>query len=90
MPMMPLGGQYTLFNSPEVTQTLSGSPYAKAVITGHHHPGGYEMKDGIHYLSLQGMVQGEQNSYVIAEIYKDKIVIKGHGREESRIMEFKK
>ena len=89
MPMMPLGGQYTLFNSPELTRTLSASPYAKAVITGHHHPGSYDINDGIHYLSIQGMVQGEQNSFVIAEIYKDRIVIKGHGREESRTMKFK-
>lgn len=89
MPMMPLGGQYTLFNSPELTRTLSASPYAKAVITGHHHPGSYDINDGIHYLSIQGMVQGEQNSFVIAEIYKDRIVIKGHGREESRTLKFK-
>lgn len=90
MPMMPSGGKFTLFNSPEVTQLLATSPWVKAVLTGHHHPGSYDMKDGIHYLSLQGMVQGEDNSYSIVEVYEDKIIVRGYGREETRRMEFKK
>ena len=89
MPMMPLGGKYTLFNSPEVTQILESSPWVKAVITGHHHPGSYDMKGGVHYLSMKGMVQGEDNSYGIVEVYEDKIIVRGYGREETRIMEFK-
>ena len=90
MPMMPPGGKHTLFNSPEVTRIFAENPCVKAVITGHHHPGGYEVTDGIHYLSLQGLVEGKENSFSIAEIYKDRIVIKGFGREEGRIMEFNK
>ena len=89
MPMMPLGGKYTLFNSPEVTQVLESSPWVKAVITGHHHPGSYDMKGGIHYLSMQGMVQGEDNSYSIIEIYEDRIEVKGYGRERDRTMTFR-
>ena len=89
MPMLPLGGKYTLFNSPQVTKTLSEAPCVKAMITGHHHPGGYGTLDGIHYLSLCGAVEGADNSFSIAEVYYDRIVIKGYGREQSRELRYR-
>lgn len=83
MPFRPADSQYILYNSEEMTELFSSWECVKAVISGHHHAGGYEMHDGIHYLTLKGMVQGEDNSYAIAEIYEDRMEIKGFGREES-------
>ena len=47
------------------------------------------MKGGVHYLSMKGMVQGEDNSYSIVEIYEDRIEVKGFGRQEDRTMTFR-
>ncbi len=73
--------KYTLWNGEDVTDLLSGYPCAKAVIAGHHHAGGYSSNGGLHHITLKGMVQGEETSYSIFEVYRDRIKIDGFGRE---------
>ena len=44
----------------------------------------YGQRDGIHYLTLKGMVDTEQTSYSVIEVYADRLVVKGFGRETER------
>lgn len=79
--------KYTLWNSEDITDLLSSYSCVKAVVAGHHHEGGYSPAGGLHHITLKGMVQGEDTSYAILEIYDDKIIINGFGRETD--MEYK-
>ena len=79
--------KYTLWNGEDMTDLISSYPCAKAVVAGHHHEGGYADDGGIHHITLKGMVLGEQTSYAIIKIFKDKLLIDGFGREND--MEYK-
>lgn len=78
---------HNLWNADEVVKTIESYPCVKAYMNGHNHKGNYGIKDGIHYLTLQGMVDTEETSYAVISVAKDKLVLKGYGREEDRIME---
>lgn len=82
------GSKYTLWNDEDVRDLLCEYPCVKAVIGGHHHEGGYLLKENIHHITLKGMVQGEQNSYSIISIKENCIEIDGYGRETDRVYIF--
>ncbi len=56
----------------------------KAYINGHNHKGDYGIKNGIHFLTLKGMVETEINAYSIISIHHNRLIINGHGRETDR------
>ena len=37
-----------------------------------------------HYLTLKGMVDTKKTSYAVIEVYPDRLVVKGFGRETNR------
>ena len=80
---------HNLWNAEEVIQLIENYPCVKAYMSGHNHEGNYGMKADIHYLTYRGMVDTEQNSYAIVNVYKDRLEIQGYGREEDRVMEIK-
>ena len=55
-----------------------------AYLNGHNHAGNYGQLNGIHYLTLKGMVDTEKTSYAVIEVYTDRLVVKGFGRETER------
>ena len=57
-----------------------------AWINGHNHAGGYEQRDGIHYLTLKGMLDTKQNAFATIEPFDHKIEVKGHQREPDRTL----
>ena len=58
-----------------------------AWFSGHNHSGNYGNFNLIHFVTFKGMVETETNSsYAEVEIYKNKIWIKGSGREKSQIL----
>ena len=57
-----------------------------AYINGHNHAGNYGEKDGIHYLTMKGMVDTLKNSYGVVEVYEDRLALNGFGRQENREM----
>jgi hypothetical protein len=61
----------------------------KAYINGHNHKGKYGQKNGIHYLTLKGMVETESNAYSIIGIFQDRIKVIGYGRETDRVLPIK-
>ena len=62
----------------------------KAYINGHNHKGNYGLKSGVHYLTIQGMVDTEETSYAKVKVYDDRLELKGFGREGDRQMVIRK
>lgn len=57
--------------------------------SGHNHEGNYASLNNIHFVSFRGMVETKKdNSFAIIEAYKDKLIIKGYGRENSMVLNF--
>jgi len=80
-----------LWNDVELIELLESYPHVIALFSGHYHSGNYSKKRGIHYLTLQGMVETEEhNAYSIVEVYPDHFKVLGFGREPSRILTLKK
>ncbi|MCH8980573.1 metallophosphoesterase [candidate division KSB1 bacterium] len=79
----------TLWNDTEVMNLIESHDCVVAYINGHYHPGNYQKKNGIHYLTLQGMVDTvDKNAYAIIEVYPDRLEVVGYGREPSRTLYF--
>ena len=85
-PVYPKNG-HNLWNDSEVTALLSQHPNVAAWINGHNHRGNYGQKDGIHFLTLKGMVDTTETSYAIIEVHKDRLEIRGFGREQDRTLD---
>jgi predicted phosphodiesterase len=77
---------HNLWNAEEIVAILESYSCVKAYINGHNHHGNYAIKEGIHYLTLKGMVDTEQTSYAVIRVDDKSIYITGFGREEDRIM----
>lgn len=83
MPLRPLDHSENLWNNTEIIEILENSPNVVAFINGHNHAGEYVFKNGIHYITILGMVDTKINSFGIMEIYKNSLVLKGYGNQES-------
>ena len=82
-PVYPKNG-HNLWNDKALTDLLARYPCVAAYVNGHNHAGNYGESDGTHYLTLKGMVDTEQSSYSVIEVYADRLVVKGFGREMDR------
>lgn len=82
--------RHTLWNKEELMDILSDAQeVVVAYLAGHNHAGNYGYLNGVHYVTLKGMVDTpDETAYGLLEIYKDKLLIKGTGREPSRILQF--
>jgi predicted phosphodiesterase len=80
---------HNLWNAKEVISILETFSCVKAYINGHNHKGKYGQKNGIHYLTLKGMVETESNAYSIIGIFQDRIKVIGYGRETDRVLPIK-
>ena len=86
-PTYPFGEMHNLWNDEIVVQLIEAYPVVKAWFNGHNHAGFTGIRDGIHFLTLKGMVNHPQeNSYAIAHVYEDHIVVEGIGAEDTRII----
>lgn len=85
-------GLYVL-NAAEIQAMLVKSKRVLAVFQGHHHAGCYTQCEGIHYLTMPGMIEGnypEHNAYAIVEITPQKdILIDGFGKCQDKIIRMK-
>ncbi len=79
----------TLWNDTEVMNLIESNDCVVAYINGHYPPGNYEEQNGIHYLTLRGMVDTpNKNAFAIIEVYPDRLEVVGYGRELSRTLYF--
>lgn len=74
-------------NGPAVRRILEESGKVLAVLQGHYHFGNYKEVGGLHYCTLQAVVEGsgpEHNAYAVLEILPgDAIRITGFRRQKS-------
>ncbi|MFK7925643.1 MAG: hypothetical protein AB8H47_27070, partial [Bacteroidia bacterium] len=82
--------RHNLWNAKEIISLIERYPVVKAYINGHNHEGNYAQKNGVHYLTLKGMVDTEQTSYAVIKLLEDAIQINGFGREENRVLSISK
>jgi len=55
---------------------------------GHDHRGGYAVKNGIHYLTVHGMVETEDStSYAVVHVDGERLEIDGRGRQPDQVLE---
>jgi len=83
MPLRPLDTSENLWNNEEIIEIIEKSSNVVAFINGHNHAGNYVFKNGIHYITIFGMVDTMINSYGILEIYKNSLELKGYGNQKS-------
>jgi manganese-dependent ADP-ribose/CDP-alcohol diphosphatase len=69
-------------------QLINESDCVVAYFAGHHHGGRYALQDGIHHITVKGMVEAPiRNAYAILEVSPTKLREIGFGKEPSREME---
>jgi 3',5'-cyclic AMP phosphodiesterase CpdA len=74
---------HTLANPAPVLKALdeAGAGVVEAWICGHDHTGGYAFRNGVHHLTLPGMVETQNStSYALIRLLADRIVVEGVGR----------
>ncbi|WP_437206857.1 metallophosphoesterase [Planctomicrobium sp. SH664] len=79
---------YGIHNAPEVRRILSESGKVRAVFQGHSHRNDVNEIDGVHYCTLQAVIEGtgaDNNSYGILDVYTDgRLHLQGYRRQQTR------
>ena len=78
--------RYTLWNSAEVIGLLNKFSCVKLWVNGHYHQGGFQVKNGINFLTVKGMVEHEKATFSIVELQADSLTVNGFGDEDSRLI----
>lgn len=80
---------HNLLNYEEVLQLLNRYNNVVAWFGGHNHAGNYGRSGLTHFITFRGMVEtASANSFAIIRIYRDRMEIKGYGREPDRTITF--
>lgn len=70
-----------------VLKLITESNCVVACFAGHDHNGGYAFKDGIHHVTVKGMVEAPvSNAYSVIEVRPSQLKEIGYGNEPSREM----
>ncbi len=77
---------HNLYNDNEIIEILETYSSPVAYLSGHNHGGNYGRKNGIHYLTLKGMVDTNKNSFAILELSPNRLTVRGFGREKDRTL----
>jgi len=83
MPVRPLGNAHNLWNDYEIIKIIENSSNVVAYINGHNHAGDYVFKNGIHYITISGMVETMISSYGLLEIFTDSLLLRGYGSQKT-------
>ena len=83
LPIRPKGNMHNLWNDYEIVKIIENSSNVVAFINGHDHSGGYDFNNGVHYITLHGMVETMINSYGILDVYNDHLVLRGYGNQKT-------
>jgi 3',5'-cyclic AMP phosphodiesterase CpdA len=85
-PVFP-GNAHNLYNDDQVLHILDAFPEVVAWFSGHNHAGNYAERNGVHHVTLSGMVETEsENSFAVVELHPDRLEVIGFGRERSRTL----
>jgi len=78
---------HNLWNDTELIEVLEASGSVVAYINGHNHAGGYAVKNGIHYLTVQGMVETEDTTaYAVVHVDDERLEVDGRGRQPDQVL----
>jgi len=84
-PVYPANNVHNLWDSEEFISLIEPYRCVKAYINGHNHGGNYGIKQGIHYLTLEGVVDTEKtNAFARIKVENNALLITGFGRTKSR------
>jgi 3',5'-cyclic AMP phosphodiesterase CpdA len=83
-PLLPLSDG--LWNAGEVLAILREHPSVKMYLAGHNHAGSYVEMHGIHFLTLHGMLDTEENAFAVITLTRGEIGVDGHGRVPDRTL----
>ncbi len=77
---------HLLWNREEVLEVLGRHESVFAWFNGHDHAGGYAERDGIHHLTVAGMVESseEREAWAVVEVHADHLEVSGRGAVPSR------
>uniref|UniRef100_UPI0032167C7D metallophosphoesterase n=1 Tax=uncultured Draconibacterium sp. TaxID=1573823 RepID=UPI0032167C7D len=89
LPIQPEKNAHNLWNDYEIVRILETCRNVVAFINGHNHSGAYTHQNGIHYITLTGMVDTKNNSYGMLEIYRDSLILKGYGNQKTLHLDMK-
>ena len=83
-PVFP-ANPHNLWDSDEVLGVVDQFACVKAWFNGHNHAGNYGYRNGIHFVTMHGMVETAQRSaFARGALYADRLVLEGFGREPDR------
>lgn len=78
---------HLLWDHEEVLSVLDAQPAAAAYLCGHDHNGGYAERNGIHHITMKGVVENDVAECVrMVELYSDRIELKRPGAKEGRVL----
>lgn len=90
-PITPLKSGSTLWNDGEMLDLLTEFPTVQGYICGHRHQGGYQVVDGLHLLTVEGLVlDTDSTAFGVLELHEDRMNLQGFGRVKSRTLPFRK
>ena len=77
----------TLWNASELLGVLESFDCVAAYFGGHHHAGGYGVRNGNHYVTFRAMLDGaDRTAYSIVRCTSNAIEITGYGDEPTRVL----
>ncbi len=78
---------HNMWDAPRILELLGSHPSVVAWFNGHNHEGNYGVLGSTHFVNFKGMVDTpDQNTFAISDVFADRIVIRGFGREEDRLL----
>ena len=88
LPLMPADDPHAAWNGPEIVAILEKYHAVKAYICGHNHKGDYALHNGIHYVTLEAMVDAadKDGAWAIVTLSDNTISIEGVGAVTSRFL----
>jgi 3',5'-cyclic AMP phosphodiesterase CpdA len=73
---------YLAWDNHKLMDVIAQQPgVVRCVLSGHFHPGGYVQRDGVHYVTFEGVLEAPaaSNAYGVVEVHPDRLVILGSG-----------
>lgn len=82
---------HRMANPEPLLKTIEEAGCVAAWIAGHDHFGGYALRNGVHHLTLQGMVEcpPDRNAFAVVRVYPDRLAVTGFGSVPSRDLSLK-
>ena len=72
---------HLLWDHADVVSVLESHRATAVYLNGHDHRGGYAMRNGIHYVTLPGMVEhGAESACRVMDVFADRLVLRVAGR----------